>query len=431
MTSVHLSHAGDPVIRVHTTRQQIPALDAYLRSLPLPHVLLDRRFEKRFEALTLLNPRLPGVTMTLRHGGHEENNRECLENVNVYADCEISNLGKKSPDYERRDSGDSCLRTNDIGVNIESIFEAFARSRQTVVDKFLSILRTSVNDRLQSRFRRDKCPIAVLFSGGVDSLLLAALAAELLPGKTMDLLNVSFDVPGSAPVPDRVTGLAAVEDLKRLYPTVTFRFVCIDVARDDVVDFKRTRLSSLLLPLDSVLDESLALGLWFAARAEGRVDGVRFVSEARILFSGIGPDEMLAGYARHRTKWVFLLRCACAYELRLNFSLLHTFALAPKFAKIHFLRIHIQVPTIDMSQCQCITLLLLKAAFVDSKFSMLFQIPSPRPRCPTVGVGDGNKSNRSSQLGSRRSHDQRLREGTADSLSVRRSHHLSESSACL
>lgn len=95
MTSVHLSHAGDPVIRVHTTRQYITALGAYQASLPQPPVLLDRRFEKRFEA----------------------------------------------------------------------------------------ILRISVNDRLQSRFLNDQSPIAVLFSGGVDSLLLTALVAELLPGK--------------------------------------------------------------------------------------------------------------------------------------------------------------------------------------------------------------------------------------------------------
>lgn len=53
--------------------------------------------------------------------------------------------------------------------------------------------------------------------------------------------------------------------------------------------------------------QSLALALYFASRGVGQVrptpedDAVPYTSPARVLINGLGSDELLGGYGRHRT----------------------------------------------------------------------------------------------------------------------------------
>ncbi len=53
--------------------------------------------------------------------------------------------------------------------------------------------------------------------------------------------------------------------------------------------------------------QSLALALYFASRGKGQVRGTRdaapvpYISEARVLLNGLGSDELLGGYGRHRS----------------------------------------------------------------------------------------------------------------------------------
>lgn len=57
-------------------------------------------------------------------------------------------------------------------------------------------------------------PLAILFSGGVDSLILAALVDRYVPlDLPIDLLNVAFGTT-SFDVPDRKTGLAGLKELQ-------------------------------------------------------------------------------------------------------------------------------------------------------------------------------------------------------------------------
>jgi len=86
--------------------------------------------------------------------------------------------------------------------------------------------------------------VALLFSGGIDSAILAALVGKFLPpDESIDLFNVAFekhrhaancireDGPSSATpkdvfnVPDRQTGLSTLEELKVLFPSRKWNFV--------------------------------------------------------------------------------------------------------------------------------------------------------------------------------------------------------------
>ena len=60
--------------------------------------------------------------------------------------------------------------------------------------------------------------------------------------------------------------------------------------------------------LTKAIEQSLAFPLYFAARAVGQVqDEVSkprpYTSPARVLLNGLGADELLGGYSRHRTAY--------------------------------------------------------------------------------------------------------------------------------
>jgi hypothetical protein len=95
--------------------------------------------------------------------------------------------------------------------------------------------------------------IGILFSGGLDSTILAALADEFIPiDEPVDLLNVAFErqkkkgnvsrkparkqkhldlseeKEGIYLVPDRITGKRALDDLRKLYPNRQWNFVQVN-----------------------------------------------------------------------------------------------------------------------------------------------------------------------------------------------------------
>jgi len=215
--------------------------------------------------------------------------------------------------------------------NLDTDEEVFSqllqRSRVKVaVEKLLELLRSSIERRVvrhqpqrckacvAQMAERDCCShptVSVLLSGGVDSSLLALLVAQALPDQPIPLVNVAFQQGnGSYEVPDRLTGKEAVVELNQLLPGRNLELTCVNVSKEELVEARVERIQHLLHPLVTVLDDSIGCAIWFAACEAGR--------SARVVVLGMGIDEQLGGYSRHRTAFAKGGPEALAAEIRME-----------------------------------------------------------------------------------------------------------------
>ncbi|XP_059621991.1 asparagine synthetase domain-containing protein CG17486 [Phlebotomus argentipes] len=182
-----------------------------------------------------------------------------------------------------------------------------------VIKKLIGLLETSVRDRVTTTVKRCKnclrnsdashcnhAKVGILFSGGIDCSILAILADKFIPRDTgIDLLNVAFEknTPKGKEidwnVPDRQSAKEALEELKRVCPERTWNLIEVNVAKEEKTECLTKNVCHLIYPRNTILDESLGVALWFAARAEDN-------STCRVLLIGSGADELFGGYTRHR-----------------------------------------------------------------------------------------------------------------------------------
>lgn len=188
-----------------------------------------------------------------------------------------------------------------------------------------------------SEILQNSAKVAILFSGGIDCTLLARLVHEILPSnETVDLLNVAFENPRSIAAmgnkthsaydlcPDRITGLSSFSELCRVCPERTWRFVAVNVSYSESLAHKST-IIRLMHPHNTEMDLSIAMALYFAARGQGSLPAPgnannEYASTARVLLSGLGADELYAGYSRHSAAFARGGYSALADELELDFT---------------------------------------------------------------------------------------------------------------
>ncbi|XP_030547253.1 asparagine synthetase domain-containing protein 1 isoform X2 [Rhodamnia argentea] len=178
-----------------------------------------------------------------------------------------------------------------------------------------SVLRRTCHKFFQStacNFRERFSPVAVLFSGGLDSMIIAAILDQCIdPRFDIDLLNVSFDGPSA---PDRISARAGKKELRRIAPSRRWRLVEIDADLSNLSS-ETKHVMSLIHPANTYMDLNIGIALWLAASGDGWVCEERdnendedlqlhnYRSNARIVLVGSGADEQCAGYGRHKTKY--------------------------------------------------------------------------------------------------------------------------------
>ncbi|KAJ2073022.1 hypothetical protein GGI09_009011, partial [Coemansia sp. S100] len=89
-----------------------------------------------------------------------------------------------------------------------------------------------------------------------------------------------------------------------------WRLVEVDVPYSLVLEYQ-AHIRQLLEPSATVMDMSIGMALWFASRGEGSlvtrsgesIERQEYCGRARVLLLGMGADEQLGGYSRHRSAW--------------------------------------------------------------------------------------------------------------------------------
>ena len=102
----------------------------------------------------------------------------------------------------------------------------------------MEVLSSSVRVRIESipfQTNKENCRIGIFFSGGIDSVVLAALANVHVPlNEPIELLTVCFDSKSGFRSPDRLAAEASWEELRRISPTREWRFIEINVDYSEV-----------------------------------------------------------------------------------------------------------------------------------------------------------------------------------------------------
>lgn len=140
--------------------------------------------------------------------------------------------------------------------------------------QLLDLLRQSVSDRLIA-----DVPVATFLSGGLDSSLITALAAEVHPGITAYSIGFENEY------------LDESKWAQQVAQTVDCDHRLLILKEDELLE----SVEAFLNQLDEPFGDSSALAVWTLSRMAGE--------NHKVCLSGDGADELFGGYNRHRAFW--------------------------------------------------------------------------------------------------------------------------------
>eukprot|EP01134_Creolimax_fragrantissima_P006594 CFRG6594T1 len=196
-----------------------------------------------------------------------------------------------------------------VTVPNEQVLSEWHTKATEEAPRFIAHMSEAIRRRVIS-VPSDQPNVMILFSGGVDSMIMAFLSDRHIPkDSSIDLVNVAFENPriktsSASPydVPDRITGRQGYEELVRVRPDRKWVFVEVDVSIDEL-EASQPHIRSLIHPLQTVIDLSIGSAMWHATKAHGHAGNVPYTPQARVVLVGVGADEQLGGYSRHRTRF--------------------------------------------------------------------------------------------------------------------------------
>ncbi|KAI6192289.1 Asparagine synthetase domain-containing protein [Aphelenchoides bicaudatus] len=214
----------------------------------------------------------------------------------------------------KRDSSSYLQPSNDFQISptkdeVESMANEFIKRLSEAI-KSLFEPSFLLSSDLATNPKEAPEQLSICFSGGVDSLTVTVLAALSLPNvKQFNLINTVFgetekDFDSGS---DRRKALECFAFLTEKFGP-RFSMILVNVKKSEVAEC-RQQIEKAMLPCYTVLDESLASVTWFGSRSKGQQlfadghEGLKFVPSNCALV-GSGADELLGGYARHRTTFM-------------------------------------------------------------------------------------------------------------------------------
>lgn len=303
--------------------------------------LINQIFEKGIEVLELINGEFAFVLLdkvkNVVYFGRDKIGKRSLcyrfdrdlmiSSVPLpgYIECEGHSLYKfdlELLDVEKisYDNGLQSLKMGEIDVSCK-VLEIYQKLKQS----------TFIRQETIFPLNSTEANLAVLFSGGIDCTIIAALLMEnfieLNQLFKIDLLTVGFDNPRTgleaSKSPDRELGLKSWFNLCKKFPQLDIRLIEINIDYESWLLHKR-KVANLMYPQQTEMDLSIAIAFYFASNNEfpctklelvnHEVDWDTFIKNrsqyiksaeyyltAKVLFSGLGADELFAGYSRHES----------------------------------------------------------------------------------------------------------------------------------